>query len=56
MPYGKNTIRISVEEYKKLLSIEQRMEIIKSIAKMDKYFSVEDLKNILGVKGEQYDI
>ena len=47
------TIRISVEEYKKLIAIEQRMEVITNIAKKGKYIGIEELRNILGVKGEQ---
>lgn len=45
-------ITISIAEYKRLLQIEQRMEMIKNTLEMDKYFSGDDLKKMLGVKKE----
>lgn len=42
-------IAIPVSEYKRLLKIEQHMEVIKEMIASNKYFNNDDLKVLYGV-------
>lgn len=44
-----NTVEISVEEYLRLLRLDERVEVIKRIVQETKYISTADLITILDI-------
>ena len=49
-PVASEYIALSVWEYQRLMTIEAKMDILKNMAVSNKYFGIDEVRALLGIK------